>query len=554
MWRRLRMELLPEKPGRLALVFFLLLGLGLGASFLSEPAAAANRQAKVNAVLQEPLSAIRVLSGESIHLSWKPEGHEALFHFQRAVERGEVGLADLLMRVPREEDRAVYRAYHRRMAAIGSRQEKDEALRWNRVVAQWGDSVARMPTMEADVLRRTGQIAKARQAYAEAFAMWESQYAFFWMLKLATLQGDRAALQELTAHPGFRSWAPLPAQAEVWEALQHWDDLLVTLFQVQVQKAFSYPGLAAFYLWLLGFALLILICQVDQQNWKVLGVGVMASLLGASATVLTLLGEAMHGGLSTLGAGLSEGDLLWESVTGLALREEASKLSFLALLAPALLLIRARRLHVIFASAALGLGFAASENTTYLMDVGTFPLFRFLFASFLHMFWAGITGYALMGLVRRRDGKALACLVLVFVSCLVAHGTWNAFSLLPSWAPYHLFSFLILLVTGWAFFHCIRQRRDPHPEARLQSAEAYVFAMGAVASVSLFRVAWHQSIWAAFEEFGSLLVGVALVGFFFLREFNRVDRGLDLVMHPSRRKKASAPETATLLPSSKGNW
>ena len=202
-------------------------------------------------------------------------------------------------------------------------------------------------------------------------------------------------------------------------------------------------------------------------------------------------------------------------ILGVGLREELAKLLCLLPLMPLLRRLRSD-LVALIVSACVGLGFAATENISYLSFSGGAAMGRFLLANPMHFTLTGLIGLACYRALRDPAGWGPHALA-TFGLMVVAHGGYDAALALPMLAEYGLISMIIFALVVYQFFHELRELRSTGGDLVSLSA-TFLCGVSLVAATMFVYMSATIGCATAFDVLVQEILSLAVMVYLFLRE------------------------------------
>lgn len=365
-------------------------------------------------------------------------------------------------------------------------------------------------TMAGDVLRFHGSYPEALDAYERAAAAGTGSDCRLQALRLCEARGWADHARRLLADSGWSQAldsADYRTRHDVALLTGDWMRL-IRLNATELLHADDDPDLLLLTV-LTGFIWFVCIHKglgIPGRYWWT---GGLALVGGIASTVLTLLILSFQKGHDVWlpAGGQNAWQVLLEHVAGTGLREETSKLALFALLIP--LLLRASDARIMAAASCTGLGFAIEENLGYFSGAnGAIVWSRFLSANFLHLSLTGLTGLALVRMIRRPN-RYSAEFAAMFLTAVAAHGLWN-FALTAETPGFQAetrdLQFIVALALAWFYFQTMSRCRD--------SGRNIVSPHGffVLSTAMLLGIVLNYSVWHHGGAEGTRLVMVPALG------------------------------------------
>ncbi len=214
--------------------------------------------------------------------------------------------------------------------------------------------------------------------------------------------------------------------------------------------------------------------------------------------------------------------LQWIMHVGLP--EEAAKLCLFAFFLP-VLLHHDSGVKAALTAGCVGLGFALDENLHYFRNFGSqIAIGRLLTANFMHLSLTGILGWHLYELFRTRFHHATEFLA-AFCLVVAAHGIYD-FSLggaAAEWG-FDIANIIILALSARFYLQLLHQHERARPAGHNISRTA-VFVLGTALLGGMLMVVtvWESRSLDGITFVLEQLLGVALVGLIYIREWRELD-------------------------------
>jgi RsiW-degrading membrane proteinase PrsW (M82 family) len=376
--------------------------------------------------------------------------------------------------------------------------------------------------MLGDALLESGRSGEALQAYLREIATPDAAHARKRAFDLALMQHDADVLQHLCADARMRSeMHPL----DLWKAAKLTGNrslLFRALWQLErdrwMQGAAVPLALLAAAIW---YIILIHTASREPLRWWRYLPGVFAGI--ASVWLLHWWQGTLNYGRDPERAASLSGEIL-EWIMHVGLPEECAKIVLFSFFLPVLLHYRSS-VKAALTAGCVGLGFALDENLHFSLDYGPQVVIeRLLQANFIHVSLTGILGWHLYELFRSRFHHATAFLT-VFCAVVAAHGIYD-FSLGNAarvWG-FDLAHIIILALCARFYLHLLHENERGHP-AGLAISRTSVFVLGTalLGGMLMIVMVWKLQSFKGITLVLEQLVGVALVGLLYIREWRELD-------------------------------
>jgi RsiW-degrading membrane proteinase PrsW (M82 family) len=376
--------------------------------------------------------------------------------------------------------------------------------------------------MLGDALLESGRSEEALQAYLREIATPAAAHARKRALDLALMQRDVETLRHLCADARVRSEM---SPVVLWNAAKLTGDrplLFHALWQMErdrwMQGAAVPLALLAAAIW---YIILIHTASREPLRWWRYLPGVFAGI--ASVWLLHWWQGTLNYGRNPEGAASLSGEIL-EWIMHVGLPEECAKIVLFSFFLPVLLHYRSS-VKAALTAGCVGLGFALDENLHFSLDYGPQVVVeRLLQANFIHVSLTGVLGWHLYELFRSRFHHATAFLT-VFCAVVAAHGIYD-FSLGDAarvWG-FDLAHIIILALCARYYLHLLHENERGHP-AGFAISRTSVFVLGAalLGGMLMIVMVWKLQSFKGITLVLGQLVGMALVGLIYIREWRELD-------------------------------
>jgi RsiW-degrading membrane proteinase PrsW (M82 family) len=375
--------------------------------------------------------------------------------------------------------------------------------------------------MLGDALLWSGHREEALRAYLRDASLPEAVTARKRAMEIALERGDVAALQDLCAEP--RVIVESDASA-LWRAAKLTGNrrlLFRALWQMQgalwLQGAEVPLALLAAGIW---YIVLIHTASREAWRWWRYLPAVFAGI--ASVWLLHWWQGTLRYRSDPEGApSLTHEMLQWIMHVGLP--EEAAKLALFAFFLPVLLHNRSG-VKAALTAGCVGIGFALDENLHYFRDYGVqIAIQRLLTANFMHLSMTGILGWHLYELFRSRFHHATEFLT-AFCLIVVAHGVYD-FSLgtqAAQWG-FDIASMVTLALAARFYLHLLHEQERPGPAGHaISRTSVFILGTSLLGGVLMITMVWELQRLEGITLVLKSMVGVALVGFIYIREWHEL--------------------------------
>jgi RsiW-degrading membrane proteinase PrsW (M82 family) len=285
-----------------------------------------------------------------------------------------------------------------------------------------------------------------------------------------------------------------------------------------VRERWSYPGPVALAL-LTGLCWLCFALQAVQPGglWSprclLCGAGFLLGILSVGPTLFAIAWQEQRWGLADrvdLVGGLRD------NILGVGLREELCKFACGLPLLP-WLVWRRDAVGSLMAFGCVGLGFAASENISYIaMSGGTATVSRLLMPAPAHLALTGLAGLAAYRAGRWPRDWGLLLLAMLGVLVLV-HGLYDAFMSIDVLQEYSLVSMIVFILLVRQFFHELHEHRDQRRDVISLTAN-FLFCVSLTTAAVFVYVSAHYGWQAAADQLVTAIVTESVMVYLFLRE------------------------------------
>lgn len=376
--------------------------------------------------------------------------------------------------------------------------------------------------MLGDALRVSGRSEEALQAYLREVTTPEATHARKSAFKLALEDLDKETLHHLCADARVCSEMN---PVDLWNAAKltgNWTLLSRAHWQMEwgrwTQGVAVPLALLAAAIW---YIILIHTASREPLRWWRYLPGVFAGI--ASVWLLHgLQGTVDYRGDPDDAASVSHEILEWIMHVGLP--EECAKLALFAFFLPVLLHNRSG-VKAALTAGCVGLGFALDENLHYFLDIGPqLAIGRLLTANFMHLSLTGIVGWHLYELFRSRFHHATRFLT-VFCAVVAAHGIYD-FSLGDSAAAwgFDLADIIILALCAKYYLHLLHENERARPAGfAISRTSVFVLGTALLGGMLMIVMAWKLQSLKGITLVLEQLVGVALVGLIYIREWREME-------------------------------
>lgn len=212
-----------------------------------------------------------------------------------------------------------------------------------------------------------------------------------------------------------------------------------------------------------------------------------------------------------------------EWIMHVGLPEETVKLLLFAFFLPVLLHHKSG-VKAALTAGCVGLGFALNENLIYFHSEGPMrALGRLLTANFFHVSLTGIVGWHLYELFRSRFHHASEFLI-AFGGVVVAHGVYDFTCGDAAGAlGLNIAGLIILGLTARFYLHMLHENERIQPAAHFISRSA-VFCLGTalLGGILMVVMVWELRSLKGITLVLKEMVGLALVGLFYIREWREI--------------------------------
>jgi RsiW-degrading membrane proteinase PrsW (M82 family) len=220
----------------------------------------------------------------------------------------------------------------------------------------------------------------------------------------------------------------------------------------------------------------------------------------------------------------SLGSEIMEWIMHVGLPEECAKLVLFSFFLPVLLHHRSS-VKAALTAGCVGLGFALDENLHYFLDIGPqIAIGRLLTANFMHLSLTGIVGWHLYELFRSRFHHATEFLV-AFCVVVTAHGFYD-FSLgeAASMWGFDLADIIILALCARFYLQLLHESERVRPTGfAISRTSVFVLGTALLGGMLMIVMVWKLQSLKGIAMVLEQLVGVALVGIIYIREWRELD-------------------------------
>lgn len=376
--------------------------------------------------------------------------------------------------------------------------------------------------MLGDALLESDRREEALQAYLREIATPAATHSRKRAFKLALEDRDVEALRHLCADARVRAEVNPVALWTAAKLTGNWPLLFRAHWQMEwgrwMQGAAVPLALFAAAIW---YIILIHSASREPLRWWRYLPGVFAGI--ASVWLLHWWqGTLDYRGDPEDATSLSSEILEWIMHVGLP--EEGAKLVLFAFFLPVLLHHRSS-VKAALTAGCVGLGFALDENLHYFLDFGPqLAIGRLLTANFIHLSLTGILGWHLYELFRSRFHHATTFLI-IFCAVVAAHGVYD-FSLgdaAKAWG-FDLAHIIILALCARIYLHLLHENERGHPSGfAISRTSVFVLGTALIGGMLMIVLVWKLQSFKGITMVLEQLVGVALVGLIYIREWRELD-------------------------------
>lgn len=369
-----------------------------------------------------------------------------------------------------------------------------------------------------------GQIADSERQFDKAYPCFlkEGEYPeALWAREQAVQNrnkvGDLKSLTELANDPKYESAFSPWILADLAARQQDWPLLAKTVLLAQIDRTTAASLILATIAMIVWGTILMKLCQAARFDKLTPLLCLAGLLLGLLSTTPTLMWVYIENIYLPIDEGESVVHAMVYYIATVGLREEVCKLLLFLPLAP-ILIKRGYQLESLLVASFVGLGFAYSENFSYLsMTMGTAATPRFLTANFLHISLTGMSGLYLCRAFGTRT-YGINDFLFIFGVAIIAHGLYDAFLVRPPLDDQGFVAMILFILFSRYYFKEARELRE-RLEPVISMSATISFGICLMTSALLIYLGMQFDLRQAMNLSFSSFLGSAIILFMFYREF-----------------------------------
>ena len=370
-----------------------------------------------------------------------------------------------------------------------------------------------------DLLLLDGKAGDAMKAFCKEGAFPDASRARRMAFHLALAMKDQAMLRELLTQPSYKADADAEDLHRAAVMLADWGAAAWGFVRMELQHARASTVIFTLLAGALWYMVFVRFGVYEKWRWIRPLPAVCAGVLSIWPTMILAHWQELNFGLDETGDPMH--DLVFY-VTGVGLREEASKLLMFSLFLPWLLKQRSPG-KALLTGAFVGLGFALDENRGYFHSEGvaSAAVARLLTANFFHAAATGITGHALYELARTRFGKAEQ-FIATFIAIVLVHGVYDwvlgSGSSNRAIGNLSLFSVIILALLARQLFETVEVFIRPK-RGMVSLLSMFLVGLSLILAAAFIMAAVQTGTMAAVSFVGQEAIGLVPITVFYARKF-----------------------------------